>query len=285
MYVCVLEIRIVMLEIYKENNLFGLRKDGKVIIEPQYLELGNFREGVGVVRNTEFQYSYITTNGFLFFPFGQLSWCEPFRYGFARFKVGDKFGVLSIRNIMSANRKSYKPVIRKVVAPVYDDIWSLNKPEYLDCLNATYKGKYKSLNLPALLGGRDLNGLEYIHTYEIEDFKNMVGVEKVEVKSCKVSGRLFFLFGSNWGEVATKWIPSKPKISLVVNSSNEMFFLLHDADECFETFDVASYKATKVKSERNSYYYDEPDMSCDDEWKELLEDAFDGESDAYWNID
>ena len=38
------------MEIFKENNLLGMKENGKVIVEPQYLDLGNFCEGVGVVR-------------------------------------------------------------------------------------------------------------------------------------------------------------------------------------------------------------------------------------------
>lgn len=273
-----------MLEIYKENNLLGIKKDGKVFVEPQYLELGNFFERVGVVRNTEFQYSYITDKGFLFCPFGHLSWCEPFSYGFARYKVGDKFGVLSIKNIMSENRKGMKPVLRKIVAPVYDNIWYIN-PDYLDCMNATYKGKETRLNLLSLRGGRDLIGLEYLKTFEVEEFKKCIGVEKVTVKKSEVSGKLYFLFGSHWGEVATKSIPSKPKISLVVNNENEMFFLLHNEDERYDSFDVVSYKYVKDKKERCYSYYAEPDMSYNDEWREMRGDAFEGDSDAYWNIE
>ena len=264
--------------------MLGIKKDGKVFVEPQYLELGNFHEGIGVVRDTEFRYSYITENGVLVYPFGQLSWCEPFRYGFARCKVGDKFGVLAIQHMLTGGRNGRETAIRKVVVPEFDNIWYIN-PEYLDCLNATYKGTKTELNLLAMRGGRELEGLEYLETYEVEEFKKLCSVEKVYAKQSKVSGRLFMLFGSSWGEVATKGIPSKPKISIVVNSRNEIFPLLHEEDERFVSFSVVSYGDRIVRRERNYSYYVEHDMSYNDEWREMRGDAFEGDSDAYWNIE
>lgn len=271
------------MEIFKENNLLGMKENGKVIVEPQYLDLGNFCEGVGVVRDKEFRYSYISHCGVLYYPFGKLSWCEPFRYGFARYKVGDKFGVLAIQHI-SEDRKRFRIAIKQVTAPIYDNVWSI-KPEYLDCMNAMYKGREESLNLLALRGGRELEGLEYIKTYSVEEFKEIYGVEKVYVKQSKVSGRLYTLFGAYWGEVATKGIPSKPKISVVVNNKNEMFPLLHEEDECLEYFYFVGYGNAEANKKSYCSYYAEPDMSYDDEWREMRGDAFEGDSDAYWNIE
>lgn len=74
------------------------------------------------------------------------------------------------------------------------------------------------------------NKLSWVKTYTVEQFKNKMQVEQLEVKRNPKTGKLFFLFGVEIGAVASKGIPEKPMVSLVEGDRGQ-FYLLHEMGE------------------------------------------------------
>lgn len=70
--------------------------------------------------------------------------------------------------------------------------------------------------------------LEFLDTLTVEQFKAEKHVEKVQVKKNPNTGKLFMVFGSKTGAVASKGVPTHPMISLVKGSDGEQFYLLHE---------------------------------------------------------
>ena len=58
-----------------------------------------------------------------------------------------------------------------------------------------------------------LDGLKYIHTYSVVEFKEYLGIARIDVKINPHSGFLYFAYGDNRGEVAIVNIPENPAIS------------------------------------------------------------------------
>lgn len=75
--------------------------------------------------------------------------------------------------------------------------------------------------------------LEFLGTYTIEQFKELMKVSRVDIKQNPKSNKLFFTYGAKTGAVAIKGIPQHPMISHVKgeptpqNPSGE-FYLLHE---------------------------------------------------------
>lgn len=71
--------------------------------------------------------------------------------------------------------------------------------------------------------------LTFVETLTIEQFKEKVKVDKIQVKRNPHTNKLFCAFGGKTGAVASKGIPQHPMMSLVVSEeSGEQFWLLHE---------------------------------------------------------
>lgn len=79
--------------VYKDNGLFGLKnQSGEIIISPQYIEMYDFKCGLSMVRNSQYQYAYIDINNKQVVSFGKYFWLDSsFVCGFARVMSYDLF--------------------------------------------------------------------------------------------------------------------------------------------------------------------------------------------------
>lgn len=64
-----------------------------------------------------------------------------------------------------------------------------------------------------------LDGLTYIATYSVNDFKELSNCSHVYIKKDIETNQLFFTYGTNIGAVATNSIPKEPMFSIVYPSS------------------------------------------------------------------
>lgn len=288
--------------IYQENGLYGTKnKDGIIIIPAQYKEMQPFSCGLSLVRNTDYQYSYINIKNEHIIPFGMYSWCDPqFTCGFSRVlsQKGEqkKWGIIdTIGNI--------------VVPLIYDRIWTL-KEEYLFSTKAFIDDKEEKLNLHQLANKIVLDGLNYICTYSIEAFKQLMNCNRLYIKKLLRTNQLIFTYGCNIGYIAgNKIIPEEPVVSIVTNSYGKIFPLLMEKSDIGKyTLPIAKIipqqaKALKRSSSKISFW-DHKAECMNDDWSATnvdeqayyngwsrddvesgLADAFEGESDARWNID
>ena len=58
------------------------------------------------------------------------------------------------------------------------------------------------------------DGLTYICTYSVEEFKELVHCEKLYVKAQPNTNLLYFTYGANIGFVSLKGMPKEPVISI-----------------------------------------------------------------------
>lgn len=264
------------------NGLFGA-KDGKgdVIIPFLYKEMYPFSCGLSMVRNQKYQYAYINQNNEEIIKFGQYSWCDSqFVCGYARIvkysiiEQKDKWGIVDTKG--------------NIIVPLeYDKIWNL-KEGYLHDLKAFKGDKEVRINLVSLSlkCGVLFDGLKYIATYSIEDFKNTFQCSRINVKKGK-DNKLYFIYGCNIGLVALKSIPKEPMISIVINSAGKLFPLLHEKEDTGKTsFDVVvktnkpNLKKTYKKSYRKMSFwdYEEEKMNDYDNWSDPY-----GDEQAYYD--
>ena len=257
--------------IFKENNLFGLKNEtGEIVIQPTYREMYPFSCGLSLVRNADYHYAYINHQNIPITPFGFYDWCEPqFIRGFARVVKGQKWGVINIAGT-------------HVLPVVYDRIWPLN-PDYLGTVQVEQNGSAHRENLLAIVRTpHELKGLRYRYTMPLDYFKSIYGFDTVEVKADSKTGVLYAPIPGGRIEVPT--IPRDPVISLVVNEKNNAFLLLHSKADAGKE----SYERTLVKKEAHyPSHYSEPDYDYEerDYLDGLMEDAFEGDPENYWNID
>ena len=164
------------MEIYQENGLYGLKNDcGEVVISPQYREFYPFSCGLACVRNSSYQYAYISIFNKAVVPFGKYIWVDThFTCGYAR-----------VIQYSVIEDKQYWGIINTmgfIVVPCeYDNIWTLNE-EYLDNLKAFKDGKECRINLRNADKKIVLDGLKYIKTYTIDEFKTEFNASKIFVK-------------------------------------------------------------------------------------------------------
>ncbi len=281
------------------DGLFGA-KDGKgdVIIPFLYKEMYPFSCGLSMVRNQKYQYAYINQSNEEIIKFGQYSWCDSrFVCGYARvvkyctFEQKDKWGIIDTKG--------------NVIVPLeYDKIWTL-KEGFLHDLKAFKGDKEVRINLIFLSSkcGILFDGLKYITTYSIEDFKNAFHCSRIDVKKGN-DNKLYFIYGCNRGFVVIKGIPQEPVISIVINSAGRVFPLLHEKEDIGKTsFDVVvkTNKPTQKQTYRKNYRrtsfwdYEEENMNDYDDWSAPYgdehayydgwsrEDADSGLADAYEN--
>lgn len=70
--------------------------------------------------------------------------------------------------------------------------------------------------------------LTFNDTLTVEQFKDKMKVQHIDVKRNPKTGKLFFTFGAKTGAVAVKGIPSHPMLSNVTGSDGSKFWLLHE---------------------------------------------------------
>lgn len=257
-------------EIFKDKGLWGLRKGVIIIIPPTYVEFYPFRYGLACVRNKKFQYSYINVQNEPLFPFGKYIWIDTeFTAGYARAKLNDNlhWTILDLTG-------------EEVVKAGFTNIYSLNI-DVLPWVKVFINEWEFKLDLSRIRPV--LVGLNYIVTYELQDFKDLYGVDKVQVR-LDDKGKPFFTYGSNLGEVGGKGVPSSPVISIVKNCIGRVFLLLHDrADTGRE-----HYFLNQSLLPKTNYPVNDSSASYEDEQQYLEDsylDAFEGDESNYWNID
>lgn len=290
--------------IFKEDGLFGAKNQREeIIILPQYIEMQPFNCGLSLVRNHHYQYAYIDINNKPVIPFGKYTWCDPqFTCGFAR--------VMKYHYLGETNKWGIIDTLGNIVVPLkYDKIWAM-KEEFLFSLKAFLDDKEERINLHRLGYKVIFDGLNYICTYSIKAFKELVHCEKLYVKIHPNTRQLFFTYGANMGLISLKGIPKEPVISIVANSSGKVFPLLMEKSDIGKitlspekaVFTGLISRATVRKTYFSDYESDEindTDIWSDsygdeqayyDGWsREEIEsglaDAFEGEKSNYWNID
>ena len=213
--------------IFEESGLYGAKTiDGDVLILPQYKEMSPFSFGLSLVRDSKYRYAYIDKENRQVIPFGVYHWCDPFFVGgFARVAkynplIGKtEWGIIDSQGIL-------------VIPLCYDQIWSI-KESYFGSVKAYKNGQKELINLFEFSNRwPSLNGLKYIITYTIDDFKSTFHCSRIYVRINPTIHRLFFTYGSNIGYVGRfncEQIPLEEEIvvSIVVNSLGQIFPLLH----------------------------------------------------------
>lgn len=214
----------------------------------KYIEQQPFSCGLSLVRNEKHEYAYINECGEEVVPFGTYSWCDPlFVCGYARVLTNTGWGIINTQGT--------------VVIPLeYDKIWTL-KEGYLSCIKAFQKEKEVTLNLFKLRKMFILDGLTYIKSFSVEEFKSTFQVSKIQVKKDIATNGLYMEYGSNIGAVALSGgIPKEPIISIVVNCIGDMFTMLHESEDlgkkAFHKKTTAENMATpkQVRKETGRYH-------------------------------
>ena len=67
-----------------------------------------------------------------------------------------------------------------------------------------------------------------IETLTIEQFKEIMEVNWIDVKRDNETGKLYFCYGDKKGLVLVKGIPKIPLISKVVCSNSDIYWILHE---------------------------------------------------------
>ena len=267
------------MEIYQENGLYGLKNDcGEVIISPQYREFYPFSCGLACVQNGNYQYAYINEGNKAIVRFGDYIWLDHrFICGYARVI---KYSVIE--------DKQYWGIINTmglIVVPCeYDNIWTLNE-EYLDNLKAVKNSKECRINLKKVEKYTILDGLKYIKTYTVDEFKSVFNVSRIFVKINPENSVISFHYGTNIGIVSNDGYMTDPVISIVCNSAGKIFCLLHHRNNV----GVHRVKQQIIKRpyEIQQGYTIDYDSYNDynDYVEELRLDAFEGDESNDWNID
>lgn len=119
------------------------------------------------------------------------------------------------------------------------------------------------------------DGLTYINTYSVKEFKLLANCETLYVKSLPHVNQLFFTYGCNIGFVAVAGVPKEPMIAIVINSSGRIFPLLMEKSDIGKTTlpiakVIFNKKSTsKTYSRRTSFWgYEEERMNDVDNWSD-----------------
>lgn len=133
----------------------------------------------------------------------------------------------------------------------------------------------------------EIHMLQYVRTYSIDEFKHFFNTPSVIIKK-HPAGFLFFETKrfDDWGLVAFNHIPKEPVISLVFHIQYKLLFVLHDKNQKPSSIKIQSERLRKTL--KNTHKILNPSQSHT-EYNQYIEDsymdAFEGDSDAYWNID
>lgn len=136
---------------------------------------------------------------------------------------------------------------------------------------------------------RHFSHLKCIRSYSIEEYKQFFNVSKVIIKK-HPSGFLFFetIRMEDWGLVYSNSVPQNPVISLMSDFHFNLFFVLHDVNVTPSSITINSnrYQIALNHSSTNKH---NSTYQSREEYNEYLResymDAFEGDSDACWNID
>lgn len=266
------------MEIYKENGLYGLKNDcGDVIIVPQYIDFYPFSCGLACVRNSNYQYAYINSENKVVVPFGNYIWLDPkFTCGYARVI---RYSVIEDKQYWGIiNTMGY------IVVPCeYDKVWTL-KEKYFHNIKAVKLGKECRINLREVEKHIVLDGLKYIRTYTVDEFKTEFNVNHIFIKF-NPNNLMSIYYGTNIGIVADDGCLSNPVISIVCNSAGKVFSLLHHKDNIGKKQVQQAKRFVQTRYTQNySSDYDSYD-DYNDYLEESRLDAFEGDESNYWNID
>lgn len=267
------------MEIYQENGLYGLKNDcGEVIIAPQYREFYPFSCGLACVQNIKYQYAYISQENQVIIPFGNYMWLDNmFTCGYAR-----------VIQYSAIEDKQYWGIINTmglIVVPCeYDSIWTLNE-KYLDNLKAVKNGKECKINLRKAEKYIVLDGLKYIRTYTIDEFKAEFNVSRIFVRVNTNNNVVSFYYGTNIGIVSNDNCMLNPSISIVCNSAGKVFCLLHHKNNVGKK----RIRQAKYLAQTKHIQPYSRDYGTYNDYNDYLEesrlDAFEGDESNYWNID
>ena len=188
------------------------------------------------------------------------------------FEEKDKWGIIDTKG--------------NIIIPLeYDKIWAL-KEGYLHDIKAFKGDKEFKINLvlQSLKSGVLLDGLSYIATYTVEEFKTKFHCTRIDVKKGK-DNKLYFCYGCNIGFVALKEAPQNPVISIAVNSTGKIFPLLHEKEDIGKTSFEEYIKLNTSKQPDKRYYhkisfgdYENEKMNDYDNWSDPY-----GDEQAYYD--
>ena len=129
-----------------------------------------------------------------------------------------------------------------------------------------------------------IRNVKYLRSFSIQEFKELYNINTVRVIETE-KHFMAFTFLECIGYVAERKVPSDPVISLMTDALGNLFYLLHD--KSFHKDELMFFK-TSYHTSQKSYY---PNKGIIQGWadyqeyvRESYEDAFEGDSDAYWNI-
>lgn len=222
--------------------------------------------------NDKHQFLYKRIDGSIVVPFGTYDWGdEQFVFGFARISKNNKWGIINTLGLI-------------VVPIIYDKIWVLSE-DHLSAVRCELGNNVKTIDLRKATKLCVLDGLDYIKSYSIEEFKELNGISRIDVKQSPNTDLLYFQASLITGKVAIKELPILPRISLVKNANNVVFWLLHEEEDTGKMFFIEKYNTKskveqKVISSKSSYYYEE-----EIDYEEQTLDAFEGDDSNYWNIE
>lgn len=133
---------------------------------------------------------------------------------------------------------------------------------------------------------RHFSNLEYIRSFSVEEFKEFFKVSTIKVKR-HPGGFLFFetLRMQDWGLVYPNAVPNNPVISLVVDYYLNLFFLLHERSIYPSSITINSSKYQLSLNRLRSVPLYQSRQEYDKYVRDSYMDAFEGDEDAYWNID
>ena len=229
------------------NGLYGVKNcKGDIVIPFLYKEMYPFSCGLSMVRNQNYEYGYINQYNQQVIPFGKYRWCDSqFVCGYARvlkydvFEEKNKWGIIDTKG--------------NIIIPLeYDKIWAL-KEGFLYEIKA-FKEIRINLVLLSLKSEVLLDGLSYIATYTVEEFKTKFHCTRIDVKKGK-DNKLYFCYGCNIGFVALKGISQNPTISIVINSAGKVFPLLHEKEDIGKTSFEENIKLDSPKQQTHKKYY------------------------------
>lgn len=267
------------MEIFKQNGLYGLKNDcGDVVISPQYRDFYSFSCGVACVRDMNYHYAYIDCNNKPIVPFGKYIWIDSyFTCGYARvkgysfFEEKECWGIINTLGVL-------------VVPLEYDNIWSINE-KYIDNIKAYKNDKECRINLRKAEKYTILDGLKYIKTYSVDEFKAEFNVSKIFVRVNPINNFISFYYGTNIGIVANDNCMLNPVISIVCNSAGKVFTLLHNK------INIGKVRIKQAKHLAQTKHIEgySRDYDSYNEYNKYVEesrlDAFEGDESNYWNID
>lgn len=128
--------------------------------------------------------------------------------------------------------------------------------------------------------------VKYLYTFSIEEFRNYFGLEEIRV-DLHPSGCLYFCSRINeWGIYNCDGVPTNPVVSLATDSDGHLLLILHNnGDTPAVVFPFHGKKQEQDSSvkmvSRSERSWSERDRYLEESYM----DAFEGDSDAYWNID